>query len=105
MHVPVAPAACDLTRPGAAPVPARRGSPPPAPGLWAKARGRSDPWAAVRGRATPPGSGSSPGERHSPTAGGWPPRMVKKLELGLTREVTIQPSPAPHLDLYSALLA
>src|SRR5712691_2498737 len=48
MHVPVAPAACDLTRPGAAPIPARRGSPPPAPGLWAKARGRSDPWAAVR---------------------------------------------------------
>src|SRR6516164_2322110 len=37
MHVPVVLAACDLTQPGAAPVPAGRGSPPPA--LRARVRG------------------------------------------------------------------
>jgi len=31
----------------------------------------SGPWATAPGRATPPGPGSSPGERHSRAAGGW----------------------------------
>src|SRR5262252_7200119 len=71
MHVPIAPAACDLTRPGAASVPAGRGSPPRAPGLGARVRGQNGLWTAVPGRATPPGSDSSPGARHAPAADGW----------------------------------
>src|SRR5262245_31862192 len=71
MHGPVAPAACGLTRPAAAPAPAGMVSAAPAPVPLARVRGRSGPRAAGPGRATPPGSGSSHGERYSPAAGAW----------------------------------
>ena len=54
MHVPVAPAACDLKRPGAAPAPTEMGSAAPAPAPLARVRERSGPGAAGPGRATPP---------------------------------------------------
>src|SRR2546430_12851546 len=81
LHVPVAPAACDLTRPGAAPVPAGRELPPPAPGLRARVQARSDPAAVVPGRATPPGSDSSRGGGHSPAAGAQHPPAAARWGL------------------------
>src|SRR5262249_21202774 len=69
--VPVAPAACGLRRPGKPPSPAEARPAPPASRHPARVLGQSAPWAAAPDRATPPGSGSSPGERHSPAAGVW----------------------------------